>query len=296
MTLTIERSSEQGSVLDRAMKGRPAVAELLDHTELGAPYPPPPIKMARFRIDTQAFQEWMRERVLDDREYAMHSLLTEVFGSMQPRPFRMMFNDRMGSDHGAIMGYVRRDGDEFRESLLDFADPLQARILPVDQITVKDMPAQWRGGRTLGFEVRVRPTVSADRKNPIEGLTGERDVFLFLKQQEPGRRTRVEAYAHWLANILRRRDAAVLDTRSVSMASFRVSENRRKLRRGEVGDRLTPEQGRSPDELWHSTRGPDAVLRGQLTVGEPAAFSALLGRGVGRHIAYGYGMLLLRPV
>jgi CRISPR system Cascade subunit CasE len=37
------------------------------------------------------------------------------------------------------------------------------------------------------------------------------------------------------------------------------------------------------------------LLRGELTVADPDAFSALLARGVGRHRAFGYGMLLLRP-
>ena len=36
-------------------------------------------------------------------------------------------------------------------------------------------------------------------------------------------------------------------------------------------------------------------MRGILTITDAAAFSNLLARGVGRHRAYGYGMLLLRP-
>jgi CRISPR system Cascade subunit CasE len=41
--------------------------------------------------------------------------------------------------------------------------------------------------------------------------------------------------------------------------------------------------------------GPDAVMRGNLIVSDPAAFAQLLARGIGRHRAYGFGMLLLRP-
>ena len=40
---------------------------------------------------------------------------------------------------------------------------------------------------------------------------------------------------------------------------------------------------------------PDVVFAGRLRVTEPAAFGAWLGRGVGRHCAFGFGMLLLRP-
>ncbi|GHE81823.1 hypothetical protein GCM10019059_44550 [Camelimonas fluminis] len=41
--------------------------------------------------------------------------------------------------------------------------------------------------------------------------------------------------------------------------------------------------------------GPDATFHGSLVVTDPEAFTILLARGVGRHRAYGYGMLLLRP-
>ena len=37
-------------------------------------------------------------------------------------------------------------------------------------------------------------------------------------------------------------------------------------------------------------------MQGNLTITEPEKFACLLARGVGRHRAYGYGMLLLRPL
>ena len=46
----------------------------------------------------------------------------------------------------------------------------------------------------------------------------------------------------------------------------------------------------------HASEGPDAVIQGTLTVAEPGEFTDLVAHGVGRHRAYGYGMLLLRPV
>ena len=41
--------------------------------------------------------------------------------------------------------------------------------------------------------------------------------------------------------------------------------------------------------------GPDATLHGVLTVQDPVTFGRLIRNGIGRHKAYGYGMLLLRP-
>ena len=46
--------------------------------------------------------------------------------------------------------------------------------------------------------------------------------------------------------------------------------------------------GRGPE-------GPDATLHGTLAVSNPETFVQILRTGVGRHRAYGYGMLLLRP-
>jgi CRISPR system Cascade subunit CasE len=41
--------------------------------------------------------------------------------------------------------------------------------------------------------------------------------------------------------------------------------------------------------------GPDVTFSGTLAVQDPAAFHGMLSRGVGRHRAFGFGMLLLRP-
>jgi CRISPR system Cascade subunit CasE len=89
-------------------------------------------------------------------------------------------------------------------------------------------------------------------------------------RDKPG--TREEVYLSWLADRLG--SAATLDLTSSRLASFERSEARRNGRRVE---------------------GPDAVIHGTLLVGDPGAFTEALAKGIGRHRAYGYGMLLLRP-
>lgn len=79
-------------------------------------------------------------------------------------------------------------------------------------------------------------------------------------------------YLDWLAERLL--PAATLDLAATRLASFR------RLRIQRAGRRL---------------EGPEAVLHGTLNVLDPAAFAALLQRGIGRHRTYGYGMILLRP-
>jgi hypothetical protein len=66
--------------------------------------------------------------------------------------------------------------------------------------------------------------------------------------------------------------------------SFRLTRVLRKAGSGDNGKRKTTNHA-----------GPDAVFKGQLQVGDATAFNRLLARGVGRHRAFGFGMLLLRP-
>ena len=47
--------------------------------------------------------------------------------------------------------------------------------------------------------------------------------------------------------------------------------------------------------LGRAPEGPDATFHGELEVGDPEAFVRILANGIGRHKAYGYGMLMLRP-
>jgi CRISPR system Cascade subunit CasE len=45
----------------------------------------------------------------------------------------------------------------------------------------------------------------------------------------------------------------------------------------------------------HTITGPDAVFKGEIQVTDGEAFARLVTRGVGRHRAFGFGMLLLKP-
>ena len=57
--------------------------------------------------------------------------------------------------------------------------------------------------------------------------------------------------------------------------------------------RFSPEDGRRGRQRM--PRGPSAVLQGTLRIRSGEAFRRLVQAGIGRHKAYGYGMLLLRP-
>ena len=107
----------------------------------------------------------------------------------------------------------------------------------------------------------------------------ECDAFQYEALQHPKgemKRTREQVYVDWLDKQFERHGGAALDKEVTKLVSFRRTRAVRKRHR-------------------RYSEGPDALMRGELEVTDSGAFGKLLARGVGRHRAYGYGMLLLRP-
>jgi CRISPR system Cascade subunit CasE len=94
---------------------------------------------------------------------------------------------------------------------------------------------------------------------------------------------RTAIYADWLAKQFDVDGAARIT--EVHLDSFRLTRVLRKAGSGDNGRRKTT-----------NNAGPDVVFKGQLLVGDPPGFNRLLARGIGRHRAFGFGMLLLRPL
>ena len=257
------------------------------------------LRMVRGDVDLREFNRWMGTRRFQDPDHAMHCLLKECFGDfytnktpagIAPQPFRLVAT--RGASVGCLYGYTRVDADALRESAAICACPLQARVLPADRIDDKPMPTEWRVGLRLGFELRVRPIVRLERdqsrvpddRNFAFRDGGRRDgrecdAFQYEALQHPRgemTRTREEVYVDWLDKQFERRGGAVLDRCETKLVSFQRTRAVRKLHR-------------------RYSEGPDALMRGELEITDGAKFSKLLADGIGRHRAYGYGMLLLRP-
>ena len=240
----------------------------------------PPLQMIRAAVSVRDFQRWMGQKRLQDSDHAMHCLLAECFGpDLAPKPFRLILP--RGCPKGTLYGYGPVDAAALREKAAIFADPAQSRILPADGLESKAMPAAWQAGQRLGFEVRLRPIVR--RRNPESNRPDkarEWDAFQWAAEQYPKGEmpySREEVYRDWLQRELNRNGGAELELGSTTLRSFQRTRAVRKLRA-------------RPSE------GPDAVMQGNLTITDPEGFAALLTRGIGRHRAYGYGMLLLRPL
>lgn len=252
--------------------------------------------LVRTRIDTVALAAYgARLNILDDDlGYALHHALRRRFGAAAPQPFRLMAPDTCGSE-ALFLGYCtdpaaleqpvslpNPEGDWTESDLTGpaavFPDPFEARPIPTD----------WREGLPLRFEVLVRPVrrhgpkLRAARLATGMTATGtEHDAFqsaVELLERGNHDRTRESVYLEWLTERLG--DAADLD--GATLASFR----RTRVFRGVPGKGGRTRRG---------IEGPEALIQGRMIVRDPAAFAPMLSRGVGRHGAFGYGMLLLRP-
>lgn len=227
--------------------------------------------------------------VAPDEGCMLHHALGECFGKGTIQPFRL-FAGRNGSRHATLYGYSNVTREALLETAADVATPDLALLFDLPALAVKPMPETWRVGRRLAFDLRCIPVRRLLK--PLKPWPGERapssyrkgaeiDVYLVdsMRQYPEGLpsgldrlRLRENLYRQWLAERLA--PGAHLHTESTRLSGFR----RLKIRRG--ADFRT---------------APEAIFHGELTITEPQAFAALLASGVGRHAAYGFGMLLLRP-
>ncbi len=226
------------------------------------------------RPDLPTLTTWAtRRRLLSpdgDDGYAVHALLAAAFGERAPKPFRHL------GGRGGLLAYTETDPGTLL-AVAAAAAPEVARSLGLAHLATRPFPGAWRAGQPLAFEVRVRPVLRA-----ADGR--ERDLFLHSVETRPesAAASRAGIYGAWLRRQCAEGDAAVLG--EVRMEAFRLS---RVVRRA-AADARGPRPACAPC-------GPDVVLAGELRVGDGAAFNRLLARGIGRHRAFGFGMLLLRP-
>jgi CRISPR system Cascade subunit CasE len=216
-------------------------------------------------------QGLVADRGQGDLGYAFHAALKAAFADLAPQPFSY----RAGQ---GLLAYTQQA--EALQAACALATPEVADMLGLDAspqspgLLVRAFPQSWKVGQLLAFELRVRPVVRKGDK--------ELDAFLSaVERLSDAVPTREAVYADWL----KRQFGAAADLHEVRMTEFRLSSV---LRRGAI-------QAESPRPKHH-VHGPDATFAGVLQVRDDKAFAALVARGLGRHRAFGFGMLLLKPV
>ena len=253
------------------------------------------MRMVYLPLDWTAFCRWAGNRRLIrrgafDEGFALHVLLSAVFGKAVLQPYRLIRPTR--ASIASLYGYSDVDQRMLRDMAEAVAPPDCISVFGLDDLATKEMPERFRGGQRLGFDVRIRPirrlgnALHDSQSGRILRKGSELDAYrLELLHRSPdGWRnpdnragqngiSRESVYTNWLAERLA--GAADVETGSCRLVSFRRS-------------RAWRGNGRSSE-------GPDATLQGECVVRDPGAFAVKLRRGVGRHRAYGYGMLIPKP-
>jgi len=216
----------------------------------------------------------------DDRGYATHLALRQRFGRAGPQPF-VLVTDEFEKQH--ILAYSSDPKGLADMATLPAANPALDSVFP-QAPSVKAMPTTWQLGTRFSFEVRYRPIIRYGKRSVDRRLAaglhpaGERDAFLAAVESLPeGHQVdREEVYIDWL----RSRITAGAEIQNATIKSMRRIQTRRSPHgAGKV----------------NSIEGYEVVAQGHLTITDSDAFARLLQTGVGRHTAFGFGMLLLRP-
>ncbi len=208
-----------------------------------------------------------------DLGYAFHQVLAETFGAAAPKPFQIAEDGSWG-----VVAYSSLDAEALREAALtqrEAAVPawqLASEAIGLASMTSTPMPSNWVPAQDLAFSVRTRPVcrISHHRER---GLPRECDVFLRAVASKSGEGewlAREDVYLAWFREQI---PEAAATLPSVRLTRFKLTGVYRK-----GAPRLD---------------GPDATFSGVLRPAEPEAFLSLLHRGIGRHRAFGFGMILL---
>jgi CRISPR system Cascade subunit CasE len=226
----------------------------------------------------------------DDPGYLLHRALRDAFGAAAPQPFRLLdAPDRPTR----VLGYGSADAPALREAMA-LAEPDLDRVFPPERIDSKPLPERLDQGATLAFEARLCPLVRT--KSPADpGRLRELDAFLHRALASPGTALdRETVYTDWLRDKLANGGA---ELRTARMTAFALAPLVRRAHASSIGRsevRDGPPRRLLSPERKGASRRPDVTFRGTLRVAEPERFRELLARGVGRHRAFGFGMLLLR--
>ncbi len=221
-----------------------------------------------------------------DDGYLVHTALGELFGDMAPRPFAIR-----GHRRGAltILGYSDGSAECLRQRADALAEPAVHNCCDWDTLACKAMPETWPVDAAFRFSLRVCPIVRRSGRGPNGERPGrEMDAYLAYVERHPeAGQSRSQVYVEWLKAALERKGGAEVEHAAVTGFSLRVflrRDHQRKPRNVPV----------KPHSRSQASGRPDVTVEGRLRVSETRAFGDLLRRGIGRHRAFGFGMLLLR--
>jgi CRISPR system Cascade subunit CasE len=230
--------------------------------------------------DPLAVQHLARDLRLPDHpfdpDYVLHCLLSELFGPGKVQPFVQDPRSR----GQAYLGYSFEDSDTLQGQAQAVAPPDIYNMLSWRESQSKALPVSWKTGARIGFRTRVCPLVRGPsghgrNNSAIKKSKPEVDAYLARCWREDTPPSREDVYREWLEKELHRSNAVEME--SARMEAFRLKRALRRTR----------------DRKAKSITRPDALFKGVLRIKDPEGFRHLLARGLGRHRAFGFGMILL---
>ncbi len=241
----------------------------------------PDLHLWRLPIDLAALARIAREQRIpasdEDHGYTVHALLKALYGDDAPKPWRFQAERRL------LWAYAPCTLEAGKASS-DLADPLYHRAVDWEGAASKPMPMLARG-RCVAFDLRACPVVRHGGRRGKDKAS-EHDYLLWRARRdgvEPRELDPRVVYGEWLCERAWEPEDAGAELLPDQVA---VVGRRKPMERGANAWR-----GREERRM----RLPDVTFAGALTVTSAEAFQRFLARGMGRHRAFGYGMLLLRP-
>lgn len=201
----------------------------------------------------------------DGLGYTLHAWLAALFGDAAPKPFR--YFDRRQE----LLAYAPYEAKELRKRAQTFSDPVAWAAFDPVELLSKPMPADWKAGQRVNIDVLTCPVSRKD--------SDEKDVFLrTLDRLSDHAPSRGEVYRQWFLRQwgdvvqFERLDLVGMQARAQLLRRTRNVANRLRL-----------------------IERPQALFNGRAVIQDEQRFGELLGRGIGRHRAFGFGMVLLSP-
>lgn len=209
----------------------------------------------------------------EDIGYLLHAWLKATFGGHAPKPF---FFDEGTS---VLLGYCPTVAEVLFEHASSFADPLAFQAFEPESLVSKPMPTLWPKNKPLRMDIRACPVSRKEDQ--------EKDVFLrALDRWEnsgfdlAGKPNRPEVYRDWCYRQLANRGVEIA---AVAVTGIQARQHLARRTAAPSARRLV------------LVERPEAHFTVLASVSDSEAFNRLLARGVGRHRAFGFGMIRLAP-
>lgn len=213
-----------------------------------------------------------------DDNYITHCALRELFGDHAPGPFSVENNS---GRYLRVLSYGSLPFDDLQAAAQAFASPMVYQIPDWSRIISRPMPKTFLQGTRLGFELRVCPVIRKSSAGKYHSAGAEVDAFLSRVWEVDDPKVtinREDVYRDWLTDQFERCGAAI--PHSIQLKRFSLE---RMFRRDHEEHRQVT-----------TIKRPAATMTGDLEVTNSTEFIDLLRRGIGRHRAFGFGMLKIR--